>query len=252
MFDDITADGHRDRIIGELKWLAGTLGGARDLDILIAEVLEPMSQEHSDRPAFADICRDFKGRRARAYESAIAAVTSPRYRALLLDAMEWVECGPWMSNEDPLLRVRREQPVAALAVDELSRRYRNLVKAGKGLRSYNAEERHRLRIRGKKLRYAIEFLAHVFPGKRNSRRREDALTALRDLQDALGRLNDIETRERLATQIAEEDGLPLGAARARAFAAGVIVGKQEAGQEALLEAGERAYAELAAVKSFWT
>jgi CHAD domain-containing protein len=251
VFSSITADGERERIKGELRWFSGVLGAARDLDVLIADVLVPMRDEHPDKPAFARICREFESRRARAYEAVTAAVDSDRYRALLLDTMEWIESGPWRTNADPLLQVRREQPITTLAIDQLSRRYRKIVKLGKDLRKSSPEERHLLRIRGKKLRYATEFLGELFPGKRNSRRCNEALSALKNLQDSLGGLNDIVTRESIAVQIADEGSAADPANRARTFAAGIIVGAQESRRAQLLDAAERAYDDLAAVKPFW-
>ena len=109
-----------------------------------------------------------------------------------------------------------------------------------------------MRIRGKKLRYATEFFADVFPGKRNMRRREAVLAALKDLQQALGGLNDIATREQLAEKIAAEGRGDEQAARKRAFAAGMIVGRQHARHAALLDAAERAYANIADGKAYWT
>ena len=251
LFRDIINDSERDRVRHGLKWLAGTLGPARDLDVFLADVLVPLRKEHPDHAGLGDICHDIEVRRLRAYADAVAACRSDRYQTVLLDSMEWIESGPWRTDDDPLLRTRREQPVAALAADELSRRRRKIIQAGKKLRGRSAEERHELRIRGKKLRYAVEFFADVFPGKRNARRREAVLAALKDLQEALGGLNDIATREQLAEKIAGEGRGDEQAARKRAFAAGMIVGRQHAHHENLLEAAERAYANIADSKAYW-
>jgi CHAD domain-containing protein len=208
-------------------------------------------EEHPDHTGLGDICRDIEERRRRAYVDAVTACCSERYQAVLLDTMEWIESGPWRTDHDALLRARREQLITTLAADELTRRRRKIIKAGRGLRERTAEERHALRIRGKKLRYAVEFFADVFPGKRSARRRDALLAALKDLQDALGGLNDIATRERLAETIADESRGDDEAARKRAFAAGMIVGRQHASQAALLDAAERAYRKVAESKAYW-
>ena len=251
LFRHIVADPESERIKAGLKWLAGTLGPARDLDVFLADVLIPLRSEHPDHPGLGDICHDIEVRRLRAYADAVTACRSDRYQEVLLDTMEWIESGPWRTGEDPLLRTRRDQPIKALAVDELSRRRRKIVKAGKHLRDRSVEERHELRIRGKKLRYATEFFAEVFPGKRNARRRDALLTALKDLQEALGGLNDIATREQLAEKIAAESRGDEQSNRKRAFAAGMIVGRQHARHAALLDAAERAYTNIADGKAYW-
>jgi CHAD domain-containing protein len=252
LFGDMVADDESERIGAELKWLAGTLGPARDLDVFTADVLVPLREEHPDHPGLEEIGRDVEQRRSRAYADAMAACRSERYQAVLLDTMEWIESGSWGTADNALLQSRRDQPITALATDELRRRHRKIVKGGKGLRGRSAEQRHKLRIRGKKLRYAVEFFASVFPGKRNTRRSAALLEALRDLQEALGGLNDIATREELAGKIAADGRGDAEAARSRAFAAGLIVGRQHARQAALMKAAERAYGKIADSKAFWT
>jgi inorganic triphosphatase YgiF len=251
LFRDIVTDAESGGIKNGLKWLAGALSPARDLDVFMAEVMAPLREEHPDHSGLADIYRDIAARRLRAHADAVAACRSDRYQTVLLDTMEWIESGPWRTDDGPLLRSRREQPVTALAADELARRRRGIIKAGKGLRGFSAQERHALRIRGKKLRYAVEFFANVFPGKRNARRREDVLTALKDLQDALGGLNDIATREQLAEKIAGEAHGDEQAARERAFAAGMIVGRQHARQDELMDAAVQGYERIADSKTYW-
>ncbi len=100
---------------------------------------------------------------------------------------------------------------------------------GKHLEELDPPRRHRLRIQAKKLRYAAEFFAGAFSGKKASRRREDFVTA-RQLQDALGDLNDIAVHEQLSRRLVA-GRLPTasGGGRARkAFAAGRLSGREEA------------------------
>jgi CHAD domain-containing protein len=57
---------------------------------------------------------------------------------------------------------------------------------GKKLRRLDPQELHQLRIRIKKLRYAVEFFRDLWPGRRAGR----YLSALKTLQQVLGRVND--------------------------------------------------------------
>ena len=95
-------------------------------------------------------------------------------------------------------------------------------------------ERHKLRIRAKRLRYATEFFAGTFPGEASAKRREDSLAALKDVQDALGGLNDLATRHAL-------------------IAAGLAVDAVEAPdtENQLLRKAEETFARFAAIKPFW-
>ena len=114
--------------------------------------------------------------------------------------------------------------------------------------------RHRLRIRTKKLRYAAEFFAGVFPTKKSTRRRENFVGSLEKLQGALGDLNDIAVHEELSERLA--DGKSGGRRRRsdpakKAFAASRLSGREEARIAPVLEEAERAYAAFAEAKPFW-
>jgi inorganic triphosphatase YgiF len=252
-FSSVVADGECERVKAELRWISRKLSPARDLDILVAEVLAPLHQQHADDAGVAGLYRNFRRRRASAYRRAAAAVQSPRFRAMALQTAEWIEAGRWSTDEDDLLRVRREQPISVLAADELARRRKKIRKQSKLLAELSAPERHALRIRAKKLRYAIEFFAEVFPGNKKSKRCKAALSTLKELQDALGALNDIATRETLAARMAHAGSRTSKRreARERAFAAGVIFGSQDAHVQGMLDKAAAASAQFLKIKPFW-
>jgi CHAD domain-containing protein len=117
----------------------------------------------------------------------------------------------------------------------------------------DARRRHKLRIQAKKVRYASEFFAGLFPGKKASKRRDKFLSALEDVQDCLGDLNDIAVHEDRITAIADESrrsrrrrGNPK-----RAFAAGLLTGREDARLDAVMENATHAHAALAKIKPFW-
>ena len=90
-----------------------------------------------------------------------------------------------------MMRARRETPISEYAAVELARRRKKIRKQGEKLSELNPRQRHKLRVRAKKLRYASEFFKDVFPSKKNARRRKSMIGALKDLQTTLGGLNDI-------------------------------------------------------------
>jgi CHAD domain-containing protein len=138
------------------------------------------------------------------------------------------------------LRKRREENVADHAAELVSRGRKRIREDGANLRALGTKERHKIRIRAKNLRYAVEFFAGVFPGEENAKRREAALTALKELQDQLGALNDLAQREALAA-----NGHDLGD-----HAQGLLAPK-EADVDQLLTRAQAAHKNFAAVKSFW-
>ena len=106
------------------------------------------------------------------------------------------------------------------------------------MRDLNAVERHRLRIRAKRLRYATEFFAATFPGKTSDKRRKKSLAALEDIQDSLGALNDIATRKALLATGEKDTQLR-------------APGADSAEEAVRLKEAERAYERFAKAKAFW-
>jgi CHAD domain-containing protein len=141
---------------------------------------------------------------------------------------------------------RRTARVARYAAMELRRRRAKFVRIGTRLRSLSEADRHQLRLRGKKLRYAIEFFEDVYPGKKHRRRHHTAVRALKQFQNALGELHDLAQQRALArsylqTSGAEHDGIAIGSttrvSRVRC--------------DRLLDKAVRAYREFATLKPFW-
>ena len=153
----------------------------------------------------------------------------------MLDLAEWIEIGPWTREVDSEHEARRSRPVAEHARKELRRLRKRIRSQGSDLDELSVGQLHRLRIRAKRLRYATEFFATTFPGAKAAKRREKSLAALKDLQDALGSLNDLAMRQTLIGEVT----------------AGHALGDYEASVDRLLASAEKAYKKFARTKSFW-
>jgi triphosphatase len=197
IFDDVVADEEQEKIKAGLKWITKELGPARDLDVFAADVLKPQRDARPEDETLAAAHREVEDKRAVAYARAASAGRSPRFRDLVIDLVEWIEAGPWSVDDDEVRKELRIRPIAELAEKELRRLRKRVKKKGADLRHQSVHERHKLRIRAKRLRYATEFFAGTFDGETSAKRRADALSALKDLQDALGGLNDMATRHTL-------------------------------------------------------
>ncbi|SCW72853.1 Inorganic triphosphatase YgiF, contains CYTH and CHAD domains [Sphingobium faniae] len=210
---------------GELRWLAGELAHARDLDVLIARAEgEPLR----DRLLSA---------RTEVYANAIAALRSERARGLIIDTAEWIEIGDWRAGaEGEGLRALPAGLFAARALDRFRRKVR---KGGRDLEELDDEARHDVRKAAKKLRYAAEFFAALYERKRNRRRHKRFVTALEALQDELGALNDLAS----APEILRGLGLA-GDPNAK-----MLLGPDDKAD--LLEAAAEAHDALVDARRFW-
>jgi triphosphatase len=236
------------RIKTKLKWLTGELGPARELDVLLQRVVAPVADRRTRWDGVPALSRDLADRREAALQRAQHAVRSARFRDLTLDVAAWLEAGEWTHPSDDLVRERGDLPVEVSAAAELDRRWKKIRKRGRKLTRLGVRRRHKLRIEAKKVRYAVEFFAGAFPGQRTARRREKLLHALEELQDTLGDLNDIAVHEEMIAALGVRRRR---ASRKRAFAAGLLAGREDARLDIAMADATAAAAKLAGVKPFW-
>ncbi len=111
-----------------------------------------------------------------------------------------------LNARSPQPAARAEVPVIELAGRIIHRRAKRVLRDGRALHAATPDaEVHRLRIQGKKLRYALEFFGSLYP--------EDDMALLvrqllKRLQDILGDFNDLSVQQLLAATLA---GLRAGA-----------------------------------------
>lgn len=161
----------------ELRALAAILGEARNIDVLIARSGEGALHDR------------LQSAREQAYADVEAALGSPKARAVMLDLMEWLAAGPWLSDEQS----QGGESARTFAQAALKRYRRKVKKGGRRLAKAGDEARHELRKDAKKLRYAAEFFATLFDDKKGRRRYKRFIAALEEMQDHLGALNDLAT-----------------------------------------------------------
>jgi inorganic triphosphatase YgiF len=186
-----------------LVWLSRLLGEVRDLDVLKTETIERARNSHPgvfglDR--LRDRCGELRQAAQRNLEEALR---SERFRGLLLDVLEFAHAGAWMSEEDRGKSKLRGMSVATFAAKRLQRRL-DAVTAKKSrdcIVGADEKDRHRLRIKAKKLRYMAEFFQFLAPTKRYCATAE----ALHDLQKALGDVHDGVAAEQFVSKLLISD-----------------------------------------------
>jgi CHAD domain-containing protein len=211
------------KLKGELVWLTEQLGPARDYDVLVSTTLGPLRSSHHDEEEFAALEHDLDNHRKAALAAAKAATESERFRGLLLDTALWLFDGDWRNNADALETSLRKQPIGPFAEQELTRRMRKIAKRVRTLKTMDSRRRHKLRIAVKKVRYARDFFESLKPDGGRSRTSRKIDGALKNLQSALGSLNDMTVHSRLAHGLAR-----INSATRKAFAIGYLIGHEEA------------------------
>jgi CHAD domain-containing protein len=192
-FSSMTSDPEWERLEREFKWLNSRLGAARDLDVIVKN-----SAKAGHHPAgVAPYSRALDKQWIDSHLRLAKALQSKRYRRLTTSAAAWIENGPWSMRDDERSKRRRLARISAYSAGVLGRWHKQICKRGRKLRELKADKRHRLRIRTKKLRYAVEWFGGLLPSQSPDWHRA-MLKQLRKAQTCLGELNDMETARALA------------------------------------------------------
>lgn len=250
LFSEIVTDAKTPGVKAELKWLTNELGPAREFEVFLTRVVAPLGKQHARLAGMRGLSHDLADQREAAIARALTAVSSERFRELTLNCAAWLEIGDWREPGDKRARERCAEPIEAFARAQLKRCWKKIRKRGRQLATLDPHARHKLRIRIKKLRYATEFYRAVFPGKKKAKHRAALLSALKDMQECFGELNDIHVHEKLTAQIVEPDSPALTPTR-RAFAAGLLTGHEEARFKPVLAAAERAFGAFEKLNPYW-
>ena len=197
----------------ELRWFTAQLGDARDFDVYLERDLDDRERERITR------------KRNKAYDEVADAMNSFKFRRLLIDIVGWTAMGAWRSAKP----ARRS--IDAFATRRLDRLWEPMGSA-RNIAGMDEVTRHELRIRGKKLRYAVEFLRGLYP--RAHGQEKVFAAAVEQLQESLGKLNDMTTAKSLGAE-APDDGWLIGSVDERRH----------------LIAAEEAQRDLARTGPFW-
>jgi len=182
-----------------LKSLLDALGAVRDADIrLEAASSFRNSLPEADRRGLDPLLRHLQSERAQVRSRMLGALDAQRSR-------EWLDTLPDQlarSTSATTLASASSRNAAALSVvpDLIRTRYRKLRKFARRLTAESSmKEFHAVRVRAKKLRYALELVAPTYSKPANR-----MLAALNKLQSRLGTQHDSDTIARYLTQLATE------------------------------------------------
>jgi triphosphatase len=180
-----------------LKDLLDALGLVRDADIRLEAVSAFRSSlPESERGGLDPLLQFLRAERVRARSTMLRALDAKRAR-------EWLDTLPDQLARTPpptTSASASSRNIAALTVvpDLIRKRYRKLRKCARRLTAKSSmTEFHEVRVRAKKLRYALEVIAPTYAKPANR-----MLTALHKLQSRLGTQHDADVIAHYLTQLA--------------------------------------------------
>jgi len=184
----------------ELGWLAGELGTVRDLDVQL-ERLDEWRDElpPDDGSALADLAGLLDRERDVAQENLLTCLDSQRYGDLVSEFTSMLRGRTGQGSGRQVAAA--QAPATAVVPGLIIARHRAATTAARrARRSGDPADFHRLRIRCKRLRYALEFVSEIYDGRpravvRRIVRLQDCLGLMQDAQVAAGRLHSLAITE---------------------------------------------------------
>lgn len=185
-----------------MRKLMGILGQARDLDVLLSEIAEPVLAALPDEPRLAALVGIITERRFDRRREAVAFLKAPHFGAVAIDILavlhHEIKLGDDRTAGTPDTPGRN---LAGFAENRLRRLRRKVLNLAAAARTDDPASLHALRIGIKRLRYALEFFAPLASPKPMRR----LLAQLAGLQDTLGQINDLANAGALLMECAGND-----------------------------------------------
>lgn len=157
----------------EARWLSRHAGKARDLDAALAH----------HKGATHRSVKDWRRQRERRYKGLRAALHLPRYRKFVEDLTRRGGRHPSAPRSRDATRQLED-----FSISRLERWRQKLVSDTARLKEMGTHRRHRLRMRAKRLKYALEWSEALLEAERPMLRKQ--IEQAKIIQNALGKLND--------------------------------------------------------------
>jgi triphosphatase len=209
--------------------LANVFGPARDLDVFADELLPRIDPKFAEHESFVALQLALRHARGEAWDDALAEVLNPEFGSFLNDVAAVAETLPHNDT--------RIGKFSGRSLDEL---YAQVKKRGKRAHGEYDARTHKLRIALKKLRYAAEFFAPLYPRKLTA----NYIKTLKMLLDELGLANDAHGVGDVLALVGEDAELR--------FAKGVIIGWYAAQDKRLARRAMESWRDFKRLKPFWT
>jgi CHAD domain-containing protein len=180
----------------DLGWIGQGLGAVRDLDVQIEQLDQWRdAAEQEDKDALASLRSLLEEHRETERTAMLEMLDSRRYESFV------TRFGRTLRGRHHARSGPAAQPALALAPDLIETRFRAVRKAGNRIGPQTpASDYHRLRIRCKRLRYALEFFGDLYPGKT-----QPLISRLVAVQDLLGMHQDADVAIERLRQLAGSD-----------------------------------------------
>jgi triphosphatase len=220
-----------------LRALGQRLGPTRDWDVFVIDTLAPVSAAFPQDRRLARLASAALRRRRECHAALREFLEGAEFRRLGIE-LAWLG-GARCWHPPPPAEAEGGLSLRGFAADVLARRLRKLH-GGDDMAERDAAGLHRLRLRAKRARYAMELFESLYPGKPTRR----LIQRLTEVQDGLGTLNDLSGAETLLSELGGPGGR-------FGYAVGLVLGFTAAHTTELLPRVIRRWAKLQRAEKPW-
>lgn len=176
----------------EIRWIAGEMGMARDLDVFIDEGLGAIRGKLPFNGEQKLVALAMEARAKTYREQVRPMLESERYALFRSGFRRWYEAREWENFElGKKQRNNQQMKLAKYSRKLLDKQERRVLSLGSNIDRSDAQEMHRLRIECKKLRYAADFFKTLYSDI------DGFINHMKGIQDILGIMNDISVMHHL-------------------------------------------------------
>ena len=178
----------------EFRWLGSVTGPVRDIDVYLLKESEYKEMVPDSLNSGLDLFfSNLRAERAEKLAILRQALSSERYEHLIITWRTFLQ-----DPDSMLYKEERERSLKPLVNRIIRKRFKSFIKDGSLITEDTPDESlHKLRIKGKKLRYLLEFFRAFYS-------RDDVelfLKHMKKLQDNLGDFNDLSVQMDMLEQI---------------------------------------------------
>jgi len=206
-----------------LRGVLNALGPARDWDVWLSGTGAALAEAMPDEARIDRLRAAARGERAEAYAQLRDLLEGPAFRTMAWDGVTLLAGRAWRDGASEETLAALAAPLDAFAAPLLGKRWKRLRRDARGIAELDAHGLHELRLDAKRLRYAAEMFAPLWPGKGTRR----FLHRLAALQEVLGLANDAAVARALVAHLGTPPAMRWAVGAAEGWAAARVSGIRE-------------------------
>jgi len=179
-FKDSIHSNDKQKIELTLKKLFTPTSKVRDYDVVLNNYIYPELLTNNDNNKHNNFIKHSNNKIAYLHKNTIKKLTSPEYRAMLINLKIWTNNYNW----DDALEKYDNKSITKYIEKKINNEYTQLIEQKNNIFYLSRKKLHHYRIRAKELRYIIELFKFFIKDY------QKILIELKEIQDLLGEIND--------------------------------------------------------------